>query len=121
VSTFFKKNNFIVLKKFKKNKAIFAFKNNLSFSKIISLVSRRGLKTTFLTKFISVLSSLTSTKNEQEQKLNFFFDYSSFNLNFKIIEHNMIPTNFLFSFVSANLDKKRKKNSRGKLPQIFFL
>jgi len=59
--------------------------------------------------------------NKNELKLNFLFDYNNFNLNFKIIEHNMIPTNFLFTFISANLDKKRKKNSRGKLPQIFFL
>lgn len=53
--------------------------------------------------------------------MQFYYKQNNFNNFLSILNSNISPNFFIFSFFSVKLDKNRKKNSRGKIPNYFLL
>lgn len=88
-------------------------------SKIVNLIQKRGLKTTYKIEFMKAFPDLLL--KPVSRKLMEFTDVNrSISLNFNLREL-FTDISFLFSFNVTSIDKSKKKNTRNKSNSYFFL
>lgn len=109
IISFFKENNFKILKRFKKAKSHFRITQINMPLKFLNLLFKKGLKNRYNKIIINSFKS-PNIKNICSNDYPWRFIFSIF-----------LYFNPIFSFIISKADKKKLKNSRNKIKKYFFI